>query len=120
MKSARILLGLGAALLIATAAFHGSGGAMVSGWLEGERGEILRLLWYVPTVDWIVVALIWLFVARWGDRRLAPLVWISALIPSSVALMLIWAVGAGFAGIWMLIGSVLLAAVGSARLQRTA
>ena len=93
---------------------------MVSGWLEGERGRILGLLWQVPAVDWTVVALLWLITAWLGDRRLAVIVWISALIPAAVAIMLIGAVGAGFPGIWMLIGAVLLAAAGAFRLQRIA
>ena len=117
MKTARILLGAGALLLAATAAFHASGGAMVSGWLQGDRGTILRLLWYVPTVDWSVVALVWGFIAFRPDRRFAPLVWLTALIPLSVAIMLIGAVGAGFPGIWMLIGAVILGSLGAARLR---
>ncbi len=117
MKSARIMLGLASALLLATAAFHSSGGAMVSGWLEGEKGSILRLLWFVPAIDWAVVALIWAFAAWRPERRLAPLIWLSAIIPLSVAIMLIAAVGPAFPGIWMLLAAVALAATGAARLR---
>lgn len=117
MKSARILLILGAVLLLATAVFHSSGGAMVSGWLEGERGKILQLLWFVPAIDWGIVALAWLYVAWRPDRRFASLVWLTAIIPLTVAIMLITAVGAGFPGIWMLLGAVALASIGATRLR---
>ena len=117
MKSARILLTVGALLLLATAAFHGAGGAMVSGWLDGDRGRILRLLWFVPPIDWGIVALIWGYATWRPDARLAPVVWLAAIIPSAVALMLVGAVGAGFPGIWMLLGAVLLAAYGGFRMR---
>lgn len=117
MRSARILLTLGAILLLATAAFHSSGGAMVSGWLEGERGQILRLLWFVPPIDWAVVALIWAYAAWRPGRALAVVVWLSALIPLAVAVMLIVAVGPVFPGIWMLLGAVVLASAGAMRLR---
>jgi hypothetical protein len=120
MKLSRVLLALAALLLFATAAFHASGGAMVSSWLDGDRGAILRLLWYVPTIDWAVIGLLWLFVAWRGDARSAPLVWISAIVPLAVAIMLARAVGPGFPGIWMLTGAVLLAVAGSFRLRRRA
>ena len=118
MKSARILLGLGALLLIATAAFHGSGGGMVSGWLEGDRGKILQMLWFVPPIDWVVVALVWAFVGWRHDVGFAPLVWLTAIIPLSVALMLIATVGAAFPGVWMLLGAVAMAVAGAARLRQ--
>lgn len=120
MKSARILLGLGALLLLATAAFHSSGGGAVSGWLEGERGQILRMLWFAPPIDWTVVALVWLFVGWRGDSGFAPLVWLTSIVPLSVALMLLAAVGAAFPGIWMLLGAAAFAAAGAARLPQRA
>lgn len=118
MKQARILLGLGVVLLLATAAFHGSGGAMVSGWLEGDRGAILRLLWFAPAIDWFVVALVWAFVAWRGERAFAPFVYITAIIPLVLALMLIGAVGAAFPGVWMLFGAVALALLGAVRMPQ--
>jgi hypothetical protein len=117
MKYARILLIAGALLLLATAAFHSSGGSMVSGWLQGDRGKILQLLWFLPPIDWGVVALVWLYVAWRPDRRFAPLVWLTAIIPLVMAIMLIAAVGAGFPGIWMLLGAAALASIGAARLR---
>jgi len=116
MNFGRWLLVAAAVLLFATAVFHASGGAMVAGWLPGARGAILTSLWYVPVVDWSVVGLVWLFVAWRRERRFAPIVWLSALIPLTVAALLIAAVGPGHPGIWMLIGAAALALLGAARL----
>jgi len=116
MKQARILLVIAALLLVVTAAFHSSGGAMVSSWLDGDKGAILRLLWFVPAIDWAVIALLWGFVSWRNDQRFAPVIYITAIIPLVVALMLIGAVGAGFPGIWMLLGAVGFAVAGALRL----
>ena len=116
MSAARLCLGLAALLLFATAAFHASGAGMVSGWLPGQRGEVLGVLWMVPVIDWAIVGILWLVTAWKADSRLAPLVWISAIVPLLVAILLIKAVGPTHPGIWMLIGAALLAAVGAARL----
>jgi hypothetical protein len=116
----RILLTLGALVLIGTAAFHASGAAMVSGWLGGERGILLQMLWLIPTLDWAVVGLAWLFIAWRGSHRMAPLVWVLALIPGGAAVMVANAVGPAFLGLWLLAGATLLALLGSIALPRAA
>ena len=118
MSAAKASIGLAALLLFVTAAFHASGATMVSGWLPGQRGAILDVLWVVPVIDWAVVGVLWLFIAWKDDRRLAPLVWISSVVPLLVAVLLIKAVGFGHPGIWMLIAAALLASVSAARLAR--
>ena len=118
MKSARTLLAAAALLLLVTAIFHVSGIGMVSSWLGGDRGRILQTLWYLPAWDWAIVALVWTAAALWPDRHLAPLIWLTSLIPLVVALLLIRAVGGGFPGVWMLLGAVILAGLGAARLRR--
>jgi hypothetical protein len=117
MKAGRMLLGAGALLLALTAAVHALGSAMVSSWLEGERGLVLRMLWFVPSIDWIVVALVWAYAAFRPDARLAWLVWLTAIIPFSIAIMLISSAGFGFFGIWMLLGAVALASLGAVRIR---
>ena len=117
MKQARILLALAALLLLATALFHGSGIGMVSSWLGGERGRILRMLWYLPAIDWTVIAAIWGYAALRPDRNLRPVIWLTAIVPLLVALMLIAAVGGGFPGIWMLLGAVGLAIAGTIHMR---
>ena len=117
MKSARILLALGALLLFATALFHGSGVGTVSNWLQGDRGRIVEMLWNLPAIDWTVVAAVWAVAALRPDRHFAPIIWLTALIPLTVALMLIAAVGGGFPGVWMLLGAVLLAVLGGFSLR---
>jgi hypothetical protein len=117
MRFARIGLGLAAALLLATALFHGSGGAMVSGWLSGQRGEMLKALWYLPSLDWLVVAVLWAWAAAKPSPSLAPFLLIAALIPLGAALLVAGAVGFGFPGVWMLLGAAALACFGALRLR---
>jgi hypothetical protein len=114
----RILVTLGALLLIATAVMHGLGGQMVSGWVSGERAAVLQALWYLPAIDWVVVALAWLAIAWTGGIRLGWLIWLVAAIPAAAAILLVATVGAGFFGVWMLAGAVLLALLGSIALPR--
>ena len=120
MSVARLSLGLAALLLFTAAALHASGATRVSGWLPGQRGAILDVLWVVPVIDWAIIGVLWLFVAWRDERPLAPLVWISAVVPLLVAILLIKAVGVGHPGIWMLIAAALLACVGAALLGRRA
>jgi hypothetical protein len=115
----RILLTVGALVLIGTAAFHGSGAQMVSGWLGGERGAMLQTLWFIPVLDWAAVGLAWLFIAWRGGNRLAPLVWLLALIPAGAAAMVASSVGPYFVGVWLLAGAALLAVLGSIALPRS-
>jgi len=114
----RAFLTLGGLVLLGTAAFHATGGPMVAGWLGGERGAVLQMLWYIPTLDWSVVALAWLLIAWWGNHRLAPLVWILALIPGFAAALVAATVGPTFLGLWLLAGATLLAVLGSIALPR--
>ena len=116
MSVARLSLGLAALLLFATAAFHASGATMVSGWLPGQRGAVLDVLWVIPVIDWAIIGVLWLVTAWKDDRRLAPLVWISAVVPLLVAILLIKAVGFGHPGIWMLMAAAVLASAGAFRL----
>jgi hypothetical protein len=117
MKAARTFLAAGALLLILTAAVHSLGSSMVSGWLEGERRSILMAAWFLLAVDWIVVALVWLYCARRASRSLAPIIYLTGLVPAATAVALLIAVGPAFFGIWMLVGALILAAVGAARLH---
>jgi hypothetical protein len=116
----RILLTLGALVLIGTAAFHATDASTVSGWLGGERGILLKMLWFIPTLDWAVVGLAWLFIAGRGSHRMAPLVWVTALVPGGAAVMVANAVGPTFLGLWLLAGATLLAMLGSIALPRAA
>ncbi len=118
MMLGRVLLTLAAAALIGTAAFHAMGGGMVAAWLGGERGLVLQTLWYVPSLDWAAVGLAWLFLAWRGSQRLAPLVWVLALIPGGAAAMIAYALGPSFLGFWLLAGATLLALSGAIALPR--
>ena len=113
---ARWLLVAGAALLIATALFHSTGLAMVGGWLPGQKGQILTLLWLTPIADWTVVALLWLWAAKRGRADLRLVVLFSAIVPAFVAIGLFVIAGASHPGGFMLAGSVILAVLGAWRL----
>jgi hypothetical protein len=91
---------------------------MVAGWLSGERGALLQLLWYIPTLDWAAVGLAWLYIAWRGSQRFAILVWLLALIPGGAAAMVAAAVGPYFLGFWLLAGATLLALLGSIALPK--
>ena len=114
----RALIALAGLVLIGTAAFHASGGAMVAGWLGGERGMLLQILWYFPALDWAAVGLAWLFIAWRGSQRFAVLVWLLAIIPAGAAALVAAAMGPYFLGAWLLAGATLLALLGSIALPK--
>ncbi len=66
MKTARILRTSGALQPVATAAFHGCGSGILPGWFAGGRGRIAQMRWFVPSLDWAVVALVFTFVFTGG------------------------------------------------------
>ena len=115
-SQARWLLGAGVLLLVATALFHSTGLSMVGGWLPGDRGRILGALWLAMSVDWAVVALIWLLAAWRGQPGLRLVVLISAIIPAFIAGCLFAVAGASHPGGFMLAGSAILAVLGAWRL----
>ncbi len=114
---ARALLIAGAVVLFATALFHMSGLESVAGWLEGDRGRIVALLWASAALNWTVVALIWIFAAAWPSPALRWPVWISAIIPVSLALFLLSLVDPTHPGGYMLLLSAILAVIGGWRLR---
>jgi hypothetical protein len=113
----RLLLTLGALLLLVTAAFHANGLAMVGAWFNDERAGVMRMLWLTPTIDWTLVALFWVFVAARPRAELRVLVIAAALLPLASAVGLFVAVGAAHPGPLMLAGSAALAVVGAALLD---
>lgn len=115
---ARILLILAAVLLLGAAGLHLSAGGAVAGWLPGERGAVVQILWYLPGADWIAVALVWAFVAWLGNQRFAPIVWLTALVPAAAAVAIAAVLGAMFIGAWLLAGAALLAVLGSLALSK--
>lgn len=118
MMLARILLILAAVLLLAAAGLHLSSGEAVAGWMSGERGAVVQILWHLPGLDWIVVALTWLFVAWRGTRRFTPVLWLTAVVPASAAVAIAAVLGATFIGAWLLAGAALLAVLGSIALPK--
>ena len=120
MRSTRIIIGLAALVLLVTALSHFTGANGISSWLEAQRGNVLRSLWYVPAIDWVIVVAVWAYVALRPHRRFAPVIWLTAIIPLVIALMLLQALGADFPGVWMLLLAVGLAVYGSMRLHQRA
>lgn len=115
---ARVLLLLAALLLLGAAGLHLSGGGAITGWLPGERGAVVQILWHLPGLDWIAVSSAWAFLAWRGTQRLAPLVWLLALIPAAAAVAIAGVLGAAFIGAWLLAGAALLAVLGSLALPK--
>lgn len=116
-RLARALLIAGAVLLVATAAFHSTGLSMVAGWLPGDRGQVLGLLWLTPVADWSIVGLLWIMAAVRGRADWRAVVLISAIIPAFAAIGLFWVVGAAHPGPFMLAAATLLALIGAWRLR---
>lgn len=112
----RVLLICGAVLLVGTAAFHSTGFDMAKGWVEGQRGIIVGLLWAMLAVDWLIVAAVWLYA---GLRRLPALRWpvvITGFIPAICGTLLLATVDAGHPGGYMLLASAALGWAGAWRL----
>ena len=114
---ARALLIAGSLLLIATALFHMTGLASVAGWLEGDRGRIVGLLWSTAALSWAVVALVWIYAAIVPSATLRWPVLISAIIPLSLGLLLLAIVDPTHPGGYMLLVSAALACAGAWRLR---
>ena len=114
----RILVSLGALLLVATAIIHGLGGQMVAGWVSGQRAGVLQALWYLPAIDWVAVAVAWAAIAWTGSIRLGWLIGLLAAIPAAAAVLIVVTIGPDFFGVWMLAGAVLLALLGSIALPK--
>jgi len=117
MTGSRTLLIAAAVLLVATALFHATGLTMVADWLPGDRGRIVSLMWLGMSVDWAVIAVLWLLVAWRPQAVLRPIVLISAIVPAFVAACLLGIVGSSHPGGFMLAGSAILAALGAWRLR---
>ena len=115
---ARLLLLVAALLLLAAAGLHLAGGGAVGGWMPGERGAVVQILWHLPGLDWIAVALAWAYVAWRGTQRFAPLVWLLALIPAGAAVAIAAVLGVAFIVTWLLAGAALLAVLGSLALPK--
>lgn len=115
---ARALLFIATVLLLAAAGLHLSGGGAISGWMSGERGAVVQILWHLPGFDWVVVALAWAYVGWRADRRMAPLVWLLSIIPAGAAIAVAGVLGAAFVGAWLLAGAALLAILGAMALPK--
>jgi hypothetical protein len=115
--TSRILLGLAALLLIATAVFHATGLPMAAGWFSDERAGIMRMLWLTPTIDWSLVALFWAYVAAGARADLRLLAVAAAIVPGASAALLFSVVGLAHPGPAMLAGATALAVIGASRLR---
>lgn len=108
----RILLLLGAVILVATALFHMTGLSAAAGWLDGGRGAIVGLLWSSVAFDWVVVAIVWIGAALRPASSLRLPVLLTALIPGCAGALLLATVDAAHPGGYLLLASTVLAWLG--------
>ena len=110
----RILLFAASALLLATAAVHASGQAMVNGWTEGldhRQAMAICLVWITDSVSWAVVSALWAMAGWTRQRAWLGAATIAAVIPLTMFIGMM-GIDPTFFGGWMLLGSVALAAGG--------
>ena len=114
---ARTLLIAGSVLLVATALFHMTGLSSVAELLGGDRGRIIELLWGAAALNWGVVALLWSYAAVRPAAALQWPVWISAIIPISLAFLLLGTIDPAHPGGYMLLVASALACIGAWRMR---
>ena len=89
----------------------------VAGWLEGDQGRILGLLWSSAALSWSVVALLWIYAAVRPSFQMRWPVWIAAIVPLSLGLLLLGMIDPAHPGGYMLLGSAALAGIGASRMR---
>lgn len=110
----RILMFGGAALLAVTALIHAAGQPMVDRWVQnmGERqAAALCLVWLTDSLSWAVVAAIWARAGWKPQREWLAAASVAATIPAVTAAGMA-PIDPSFFGLWLLVGSVVLAGGG--------
>ena len=110
----RYVLGAAALLLVATAALHAGGLQMIDRWTQGLppfQASALRFVWISDSIDWTVAAILWAVAAWKLSRPWLAAAAIAGLIPLAGAVG-VMRIDPSFFGGQMLLGSVILAAVG--------
>ena len=112
-RAGRLLLAVGAVLLLATAAIHASGCLMVSEWTESlgpERISGLQLVWLTDSLSWAVTALIWLAASWRPDKSWHAASLLAAAIPLLTGVGILMIEPAFFGGYLLLVSGTLGAA----------
>ena len=112
----RVLLFGAAALLVATASIHASGQPMVDSWtasLDHRQAAAVCLVWITDSIDWAVVALLWVLAGWKRQRGWHGAAAVAMLIPLLGGLG-VTSIDPTFFGGWMILGSVALAVAGLA------
>lgn len=110
----RALLITGGIVLLATAAIHSTGAAMVDRWtidLDEQPRAALRLVWLTDSFDWAVVATGWLIAAARPGTSWRFAAALLALIPLAAAFGIV-RIEPTFFGGHLVLGSVVLALAG--------
>lgn len=113
----KVLVWIGALVLAATAAFHGSGyrevtGAAAAAHLEGMLGRVIGGLWLYPSVHWLFLAVLAVVVASSRSRATAIVLRLIAVVLAVDAILLLVYAGP-FIGEALLAFSSLVFAAGS-------
>lgn len=118
-RSGRLLLGIAAALIVLTAAFHCAGWFLLRGQIAADTRPIVRLLWFCVDLDWLVAAFVWAL-AGWKGAAVPHLAVVAiSAIPLGAAVWLLFVVGPAFFGVYLLLVAAACAIIGSHRLARS-
>jgi hypothetical protein len=110
--ASKYLIRLGALVMIACAVLHSLAWTGIQADLGSKSRATVRLAWFLLTVDWLVIAGLWLLATSKvsGPRWLLLL---SSVVPISVAVGLLLIVGPRFPPIYLQLCAAALVIVGA-------
>jgi hypothetical protein len=88
---------------------------MIDGWLQGlgpQQRAGLNLVWVAVAFDWLITAVLWGLAAWWLCREWLITASVAAAIPLAMAVGIV-SIEPSFFGGWLLLGSVVLFAIGA-------
>lgn len=112
LVTSQYLIRLGALILIACAVLHSLAWTRVQADLESKSRGMMRLAWFLLTIDWLVIAGLWLLASSQPRGARSSLI-LSAVVPLSVAAGLIPIVGIRFPAIYLQLGAAALVIAGA-------
>ncbi len=109
------LIWLASAVLLTCTLLHTQAWSKNQSMFAPSTSRVVALLWFLLAIDWAVLAALWVLGANFGAPA-RPLLLISAVVPSAVAIGLVITFGPGFYPIYLQLAAVVLLLVGTLRL----